>query len=205
MEQVNKSGTGAKLKLIIVPLLLVLALFAAYVAQLAVPGAWLWVAVVIATTPTVAAIVAVLLALGLIALFWRRHWISGAAMLAGLIALVVAAEVPNPADSVAGKIADLVHVISYSSTLQQQVQQLRDHGDSPAIALVVSMASAAWHMVLPTMKPERFCCLQNSAASHGWQRRGKRSLPSKACRPGISSEVIIHGFTINQYARKGTL
>ncbi len=128
-------GMRARLGRVLAPLAVTLALFAAYVAVYAVPGAWLLTILLVAPSPVAAAIGGAFLALGLTWLFWRRHWISGAAMLAGLVALVLAVSLPDPADSLGGRAIDLAHVVAYRGTLQEMADQARAQGVSPVIAV----------------------------------------------------------------------
>ncbi len=136
MAPTQTDSMRVRLKRMLAPLAVTLALFGAYVAVYAVPGAWLLTALVVAPSPAGAAIVGVFLAIGLTWIFWRRHWISGATMLGGLVALVLAVSLPDPADSVAGRAIDLAHVAAYSGALQEMAEQARAQGVSPVIAVL---------------------------------------------------------------------
>jgi hypothetical protein len=123
-------------RLVGAPLLIALALFGAWVAVLAVPGAWLLPAFVIASTPRTAIGAASAVAAAIVLFFWRRHWVSGAMMLAGIILAVVASTVPMPAESLATRTAYLVYVVRYHDVIEDQLKDLRKRGISPAVAVV---------------------------------------------------------------------
>jgi len=114
-----------------------LLLFFASVALLAVPNAVLTAAILEAALKNIAIALSALASLVLVLAFWRRHWVSGLTMLAGLITVALLSTVPSPAGSVSGKAADLVHVVGCRAALQRQVEALRRQGTSPEVAVVV--------------------------------------------------------------------
>lgn len=136
MAQSRIGGFAALLKPAVAPLALAFGLFVAYVATLAVPGAWfpiVWVEVLV--TPALSAVAAIALALMVTVWFWRRHRLSGAAMLAGFITLTVAASAPDPADSLAHWASGLAQVVAYQHALRQQADLLYQNGYTPVAVM----------------------------------------------------------------------
>jgi hypothetical protein len=123
-------------RLAVAPLSVSFLLFMAWVALYALPGAWLLIAVVGATSPKTAVWFFVVLCLVPVPLFWRRHWFSGITMLVGVIAIFFMAAEPKPADSFARKAANVVHVLAYRSALQRQVEELQRQGISPTVVAI---------------------------------------------------------------------
>lgn len=134
----SKTGAlRATLKPAVMPLLLTLVLFAGYVASLAIPGAWLLLAICAAfIPPTLTELGALVLGLSLIMWFWGRHRVSGAAMLAGFIALFIAMSAPNEADSAANWTAHLAQVAVYRNALQRQAAPVEDENKSASLAVL---------------------------------------------------------------------
>lgn len=122
------------------PLLVAFLLLAAWIALLAIPGAFLiamLLALELLRSETALSISALVLAAALILLFWRHHWISGVAMVAGLtIALVLACE-PSLSTSPAQWTAGLARIVYYRSNLLRQAEELRKQGLSPTVACIV--------------------------------------------------------------------
>lgn len=133
----KKLGARETLKRAGSPLLLAFGLFAAYSAMLAVPGGTLLLVLLeVALSPVAAGVLALLASVFLVRWFWRRHPVSGVSMLSALIALVILAAVPGPADSASRWAANLIDVVAYSGALDDQVRQMRDEGVSPTIAVL---------------------------------------------------------------------
>jgi len=125
------------IRLGLAPLAVALLLFALWIAKLAVPGAWLIVAVYTVSLPKATLVVgALVIAITMVALFWWRHWISGATMLFGLIALVLLASQPTVGRPPSRSVADVVQLIYYRNDLLRQAAELRRTGTSPAVASI---------------------------------------------------------------------
>lgn len=118
------------------PLLVSLALFAVCVAVFAIPGAWLLLAILYVEHSRIMTAAAALLLVTVVFVFWRRHWISGAAMLIGISLVAVSATVPVPADSISRRAADLVGVMRYYRIVQDQLEEQKKNGVSPAVAVI---------------------------------------------------------------------
>ena len=114
-----------------------LLLLAAWVALLAVPGAWLMAAIFFAThTPTFLVGSATALVVGLVGACWLLHRVAGVTMLCGLIVVVVLCAVPNAAESPASWLAHLAQLVYYRDDLLHQEAELQRKGVSPAIAVL---------------------------------------------------------------------
>ena len=118
---------------ILAPLSIALLLLAAWVAVLAIPGAFILATFLLAFIPIPVTLV---LAATLVILFWRRHWLSGVTMCLGLLAVLLLATLPSVATSPARWIADVTHVIYYRGALLRQTRELRSKGVSPAVAVI---------------------------------------------------------------------
>ena len=118
------------------PLLVSLALFAVCVAVFAIPGAWMLLAILYVGYSGFSIAAAALLLVAVVFVFWRRHWISGAAMLIGISLVAGSAIVPIPADSISRKAAELVGVVCYYRIMQGQLEEQKKNGVSPAIAVI---------------------------------------------------------------------
>jgi hypothetical protein len=128
---------GSAIRLSITPAAVALAVFALWVAVLAIPGALLLVLIIpmiLSITVTVCGLLGV--ALVLIAVFWRHHRISGVAMLAGFIAVGLLACEPTVPRSVSGQAADLAQVLWYRDALIDQEVRLQNKGVKPAVAVL---------------------------------------------------------------------
>ena len=119
------------------PLSMALLLLAAWVAVLAIPGAFILTLFFLApiTIPGIL-VIALLLAVTLVTLFWRRHWISGLTMCLGLLGVLLLATQPTVAASPALWVADVTHVLYYRGALLEQSRELRSKGVSPAVAAI---------------------------------------------------------------------
>jgi hypothetical protein len=119
------------------PLFMALLLLAAWVAVLAIPGAFILTIFFLALVTTVGVlVVALILAITLVTLFWRRHWISGLTMCLGLLGVLLLATRPSVATSPALWVADVTHVLYYRGALLEQSRELRSKGVSPAVAAI---------------------------------------------------------------------
>jgi hypothetical protein len=136
MMQPAFSILRSNVRLLWPPLLVSLVLFAASVAVIAIPGAWLLFAVLYLESPAVAFTMAALFVFLTVFFFWRRHWVSGVTMLIGVLLVAVAMTLPVPARSLSRKAADLVSVVCYYRTLQHQLKELEKRGESPVVAVV---------------------------------------------------------------------
>ncbi|HEY4370215.1 MAG TPA: hypothetical protein VGN07_23490 [Steroidobacteraceae bacterium] len=114
-----------------------LLLFLLWIALLAVPGAWVIFSIyTVSVTKTVLVCSALAVALTLVGLCWWHHWISGATMLCGLIAVALLASQPTVAKSPSRRVADVAQLIYYRDALLRQVAELQRKGTSPAVAAI---------------------------------------------------------------------
>jgi hypothetical protein len=154
---------------IVMPLVVALVLFAIGVALLAVPGAWLFVALFLTVLPAAAEVaIATIIATALVALFWWRDRTAGIAMTCGLIAVAMLIGAPTLADSPAHRVAELAQVAYYSGDLRSQEAELRRKGVSPAVAvkLLDGFISVAWGLALD---PSGEITLPPGKRSAAWQ------------------------------------
>jgi hypothetical protein len=129
---------NAPIRWLVLPMVITLALFAAYVAFYAIPNAVLYMALIVLIVPQVTllwAVLAVLLVVASVAL-WLRHWLAGAAMVVGLVVLALSIVVPTPGRSVANFAVHVVQILAYRDELITQSNALRRERITPAVAQV---------------------------------------------------------------------
>ena len=131
-------ASTAPIRLLIVPVVITLSLFSAYVAFYAIPNTILYVALIVVMVPQVRllwAVLAVLLIVACVAL-WLRHWLAGATMVVGLVVLALSIAAPTPGRSVANFAVHVVQILAYRNELIAQSEALRHDGVTPGVVEV---------------------------------------------------------------------
>jgi hypothetical protein len=118
------------------PLLVSAFCLLAWVLILAVPNAWLLVSLIIAPSPIGAAVVVSLVALALVAVFWRKRLASGIAMIVGFAVVYALCWPAQPLKAPATYLADLLRVTYYHRDLTRMADNERQRGITPALGVL---------------------------------------------------------------------
>ncbi len=117
------------------PLLISAFCLLAWVLILAVPNAWLLVAVIIAPAPLGAAIGVALVALAVVVAFWMKRRSSGIAMIIGFAVVYALGWPSEPLKAPATYLANLLRVTYYSDDLRRMADRERQQGITPALGV----------------------------------------------------------------------
>ncbi len=118
------------------PLLVAAFCLLAWVLILAIPNAWLLVAVTLAPSPLGAAIGVTLVALAVVVAFWMKRRSSGIAMIIGFAVVYALCWPSEPLKAPATYLADLLRVTYYSGDLRRMADRERQQGVTPALGVL---------------------------------------------------------------------
>ena len=121
----------------LLPSLLTAGLFAALVAQWTIPGAWLVGALIVASGPSAAIVVILVLVAGLVLVHRTLGRACALAVTAGLAVVSASAAVPLPERSLVLMSSEVVSVLLHRDELKRQLERLRRQGIAPPVAAAV--------------------------------------------------------------------
>jgi hypothetical protein len=130
------SAPRIRVKFLLWPVIVALMVLVLWITVLAIPGAWLFVALATADFSGVTATIVTLIGTATILGFWRWNKVAGVAMATSLLTVVVMTLAPTPAQSLARWASNWVQLAYYRSALIGQLREQRLCRASPAVAVI---------------------------------------------------------------------